>query len=358
MRNLRSGPARLLVVDDNKVNRLLLGRSLELQGHSVASAENGRVALEMLRRDGFDLVLLDMEMPEMDGFQVLEQLVKDLKLRDLPVIVTSSLEGVSNVVRCIELGAEDYLTKPVNPVLLKARIGASLEKKRLRDQQTELVRRFATPEVAQDLQDSGFSLGGKLVHASVMFSDIRGFTALAESQPPEETIELLNTYYALMFDAISGHGGVVTLMMGDGLMSVFGAPMPLPDHGESAVCAAQEMVELIDLFNLEREAEKKPPIKIGIGIASGEMVAGYTGTNQRATYTCIGDTVNLAARLETHTKVAQRAILIDQATRAALSEHVEVEPLGQVPFKGKAAPVDVFSVGPGPKIERTVRRGE
>jgi len=347
MRDPKGWTARLLVVDDNKVNRLLLMRSLELQGHTVASAENGRVALEMLRRDGFDLLLLDMEMPEMDGFQVLEQLVNDRQLRDLPVIVTSSLEGIANIVRCIELGAEDYLTKPVNPVLLKARIGASLEKKHLRDQQTELMRRFATPEVAQDLQDSGFSLGGKLVQASVMFSDIRGFTSLAESQPPEETIELLNTYYALMFDAISGHGGVVTLMMGDGLMSVFGAPMPLADHGESAVRAAQEMVELIDLFNIERQAAQKPPIKIGIGIASGEMVAGYTGTNQRATYTCIGDTVNLAARLETHTKVVQRAILIDQATRSGLSERIAVEPLGAVPFKGKAAAVDVFAVDPG-----------
>ena len=346
MRELRNGAARLLVVDDNKVNRLLLTRSLELQGHRIASAENGRIALEMLRREPFDLVLLDMEMPEMDGFQVLEQLVNDRKLRDLPVIVTSSLEGIANVVRCIELGAEDYLTKPVNPVLLKARIGASLEKKHLRDQQKELVRRFATPEVAQDLQDSGFSLGGKLVHASVMFSDIRGFTALAESQPPEETIELLNTYYALMFDAISGHGGVVTLMMGDGLMSVFGAPMPLPDHGESAVCAAQEMVELIDLFNHERQAAAKPSIKIGIGIASGEMVAGYAGTNERATYTCIGDIVNLASRLETHTKIAQRTILIDDATRSALSERIMVEPLGPVPFKGKATAVDVFSVDP------------
>ena len=211
------------------------------------------------------------------------------------------------------------------------------------------MRRFATPEVAQDLQDSGFSLGGKRVHASVMFSDIRGFTSLAESQPPEETIELLNTYYALMFDAISSHGGVVTLMMGDGLMSVFGAPMPLSDHGESAVRAAQEMVELIDLFNLERQAEEKPPIRIGIGIASGEMVAGYAGTNKRATYTCIGDTVNLAARLEAHTKVAQRAILIDDVTRSALSERITVEPLGPVSFKGKAAAVDVFSVDLGQK---------
>jgi adenylate cyclase len=347
MRDQRSGAARLLVVDDNKVNRLLLTRSLELQGHSVASAENGRVGLEMLRRESFDLLLLDMEMPEMDGFQVLEQLVDDRQLRELPVIVTSSLEGIANVVRCIELGAEDYLPKPVNPVLLKARIGASLEKKRLRDQQKEFVRRFATPEVARDLQDSGFSLGGKRVQASVMFSDIRGFTSLAESQPPEETIELLNTYYALMFDAISSHGGVVTQMMGDGLMSVFGAPMPLADHCESAARAALEMVELIELFNVEREALAKPAIRIGIGIASGEMIAGYAGTNERATYTCIGDIVNLASRLEAHTKVAKRTILIDDATRVSLGERIVLEALGPVPFKGKSEAVEVFAVDPG-----------
>jgi class 3 adenylate cyclase len=106
------------------------------------------------------------------------------------------------------------------------------------------------------------------------------------------------------------------------------------------------MVELIDLFNVERNAAGKPPIKIGIGIASGEMVAGYTGTNKRATYTCIGDTVNLAARLETHTKVAQRVILIDAATRSSLSERIVVEPLGAVPFKGKSSAVEVFAVDP------------
>jgi adenylate cyclase len=336
--------ARLLVVDDNKVNRLLLTRSLELQGHSVASAENGRVALDMLRAGGFDLVLLDMEMPEMDGFAVLEQLVNDLQLRDLPVIVTSSLEGIENVVRCIELGAEDYLTKPVNPVLLKARIGAGLEKKRLRDQQKELVRRFATPEVAQDLQNSGFTLGGKRVHATVMFSDIRNFTPLAESLPPEETIDLLNSYYTLMFDAISGHGGVVNMMAGDGLMAIFGAPLPLPDHCESAVRAAQEMIELVEMFSRDRAAAGKPPIRIGIGIATGDMVAGYTGTNERATYTCIGDTVNVAARLEAHTKEVARPILIDGATRAGLGPQIRAEALGPVPIRGKAQPVDVFAV--------------
>jgi adenylate cyclase len=347
MRELHQSPGRLLVVDDNKVNRLLLGRSLELQGHKVASAENGRVALEMLRRETFDLMLLDMEMPEMDGFQVLEQMANDLQLRDVPVIVTSSLEGIDHVVRCIELGAEDYLSKPVNPGLLKARIGSSLEKKRLRDQQKELVRRFATSAVAQDLQESGFALGGRRVQGSVLFCDIRDFTALVETQSPEEVIDLLNTYYMLMFDAISGRGGVVNQMVGDGLMSIFGAPLPLADHEESAVRAALEMVEMVELLNVERLAAKKPPVRIGIGIASGEMVAGYTGTHERATYTCVGDTVNLAARLESHTKVAGRTILIDSATRQGVGDRIPVEALGSVPLKGKALPVEIYAVGVG-----------
>jgi class 3 adenylate cyclase len=335
---------RLLVVDDNKVNRLLLGRNLELAGYRVAAAENGRVALTMLRNEAFDLLLLDIEMPEMDGFQVLEQVRGDLALRDVPVVVTSSLEGLDNVVRCIELGAEDYLTKPVNPVLLRARIGASLEKKRLRDQQKALVQRFAAPEVAQDLQQGGFSLGGKRVRASVMFSDIRGFTPIAEAQPPEETIELLNTYYTLMFDAITGHGGIVSQIAGDGLMAIFGAPVALANHGAAAVSAAVEMIEMIELFSAEQTQSGKPPIRIGVGISTGEMVAGYTGTNARATYTCIGDIVNLAARLEAHTKEAKRGILIDDATRAMLDGGIAVESLGPITVRGKTQAVDVFAL--------------
>jgi adenylate cyclase len=338
---------RLLVADDNKANRLLLARNLELQGHRVATAENGRVALEMLQREPFDLLLLDMEMPEMDGFQVLEQLVADKALRDLPVLVTSSLEGVATVVRCIELGADDYLHKPVNPVLLKARIDSSLEKKRLRDQQKELIRRFATSEVAEDLQQSGFALGGRRLRGTVMFSDIRGFTSMVEAQPPEETIELLNTYYTLMFDAISGQGGVVNQMIGDGLMAIFGAPVPLTDAPLSAVRAALDMIEMIELLNAERAAAGKVPIAIGVGIATGEMIAGYTGTQARATYTCIGDAVNLAARLEAHTKVAQRAILVDADTHAALAGRFDAEMLGGVAFKGKAEAVGVFAISAG-----------
>ena len=335
---------RLLVVDDNKVNRLLLARSVSLLGHQATTAENGRVGLELLQREPFDLVLLDIEMPEMDGFEVLARLAALPALRDMPVIVTSSLEGVANVVRCIELGAEDYLTKPVNPVLLKARINASLEKKRLRDQLKALVRRFATSEVADDMQQSGFALGGRHVTATVMFCDIRGFTALVESQPPDETIELLNTWYTLMFDAISSHGGVVNQIIGDGLMAIFGAPAPRPDAPGSAVDAALEMTAMMAQFSLEREAVGKAAVRMGIGIASGAVVAGYTGTQERATYTCIGDAVNLAARLEAHTKQAQRAILIDADTRAALSPQVTVEAVEPVQFKGKAQAVAVFAV--------------
>ncbi len=338
------GAARVLLIEDNRVNRLLLARHVGQLGYVVDAVENGLQALEHLRRGSCDLLLLDIEMPEMDGYQLLEQLRLDPNLRDLPVIVTSGLDGVANVVRCIELGAEDYLSKPVNPVLLKARLTASLEKKRLRDELREMVRRFATSEVAQDLETSGFALGGHHVGGTVLFCDIRGFTSLVESQPPEETIELLNTYYTLMFDAISGHGGVVNQMIGDGLMAIFGAPNPLPGHQNCAVQAAIDMVDMVAQFSLEQQAAGRPAIRIGIGIASGEMVAGYTGTQARATYTCIGDTVNLAARMEAHTKQARRTILIDAATRAELDQDCATESLGPVQFKGKSAPVEVFAV--------------
>ncbi len=338
--------ARLLVADDNKVNRLLLSRSLEQQGHRVSLAVDGLMAMEMLRSQTFDLLLLDIEMPQMDGFEVLAALKADRALRDLPVIVTSSVEGIANVVRCIEQGAEDYLPKPLNAVLLKARLQACLEKKRLRDQQKEMVRRFATAEVADDLQQSGFSLGGKRVVGTVMFSDIRGFTALVERQSPEETIELLNTYYTLMFEAITGAGGVVNQMVGDGLMAIFGAPLPLADHSAAAARAALEMLELVDLLNAERLAEGKVAIAIGIGIATGEMVAGYTGTQQRATYTCIGDTVNLAARLEAHTKQVNRAVLLDGEARLALGSAFAPDDMGPVLFKGKSEPTAVWALGP------------
>jgi adenylate cyclase len=339
-----SEPARLLVVDDNKINRMLLSRSLELQGHLVETAENGKEGLEKLRSGAFDLVLLDIEMPEMDGFQVLEACLKDVELRQLPIIMTSAMDELDAVVKCVELGAEDYLTKPINPVLLRARVNASLEKKRLRDEQRKLFRTFATKEVAEELLRTGFSLGGKQVTASVLFADIRSFTTIAESQEPAESIDLLNEYFSMMFDAITNNSGTVNQLVGDGLMAVFGAPIFFDGHREKAVRAALQMLEQLKVFNQNRTAQGKSQIRIGIGIASGTMVAGYTGTQARAIYTCIGDTVNLAFRIEEYTKEALHPLLIDNYTRQGLPESIAVEELGKVFFKGKNHAIKIFSV--------------
>ena len=337
-------PGQMLIVDDNRVNRLLLTRALEQNGHHVSNAENGKVAMEMLRAKPYDVLLLDIDMPEMNGFEVLEALLQDEELRYLPVIMTSASDELDRVVKCIEMGAEDYLVKPLNPVLLRARVNASLEKKRLRDEQRKLFRTFATPQVAEQLLRDGFSLGGKYVTASIMFCDIRSFTALSEKQEAAEIIELLNDYFALMFDAITANHGIVNQMQGDGLMAIFGAPAYYEDHSQQAVNAALEMVELLKAFNEQRTMQNKSEVRIGIGIATGKVIAGYTGTQHRATYTCVGDTVNLAARIESHTKVAGQPILIDQYTRDGLSDSLQVEDLGDVIFKGKEQATRVFAV--------------
>jgi class 3 adenylate cyclase len=344
MRNHSYDSGHLLVVDDNKVNRLLLGRGLEGQGHHVEFAENGRQALDMLQSQHFDLVLLDIMMPEMDGYQVLERLTADKDLRSIPVIMTSAMDEIDSVARCIELGAEDYLFKPVNPILLKARISASLEKKRLRDEQEELIRKFATSDVADQLKTDGFELGGKYVEATAMFTDIRSFTTISESQSPADTIELLNTYFTLMFDAVEGHGGIVNQIVGDGIMAMFGAPVPREDHRQRAVLAGLEMVELVELFNVEQVALDKVQIEIGVGIASGRVIAGYTGTRDRATYTAVGDTVNLAARLESHTKVVGQPILMNEDVYSDLNSSFTTEEHDPVQLKGKMEKVRVFSV--------------
>src|SRR5512138_1456368 len=250
-------PGHLLVVEENKVNRILLARGLESYGHKIQIAENGRQALEKLRSDSFDLVLLDIEMPEMNGYQVLETCLQDVELRDIPIIMTSSLDEIDSVVKCVELGAEDYLNKPVNPILLRARINASLEKKRLRDEQRKLFRTFATREVADELLKTGFSLGGSFVNASVMFADIRSYTSYSEQEDPAEIIELLNNYFALMFDAITSYHGTVNQMLGDGLMAIFGAPIHRENHREEAVRAALEMISLLEGFNQVQALENK-----------------------------------------------------------------------------------------------------
>lgn len=183
----------LLVVDDDRLIRMVMGKYLENEGHRVSFAVNGSEALEMLVIQPYDLVLLDIEMPEMNGYQVLEQVMADPRLRDIPVIVTSALEQLDSVVRCIEMGAEDYLTKPVNRVLLKARIDASLEKKRLRDQQTAYLRRLEQEmELARQTQLSilperlpqidTFTLGALMIPAQAVGGDFYDVIDLGDEQ--------------------------------------------------------------------------------------------------------------------------------------------------------------------------------
>src|SRR5512139_1326090 len=176
----------ILVVDDHRTNRLKLCLGLKQQGHTVEEAENGIQALEKLRSEVFDLVLLDILMPEMDGYQVLNQMKDDKTLREVPVIVISALDDLESMVRGIELGAEDYLPKSFDPVLLRARIGACLEKKRLRDQQRKILHTFATREIAEELMANGFTLGGRRMDATVLFADICSFTTYAEQHDATE----------------------------------------------------------------------------------------------------------------------------------------------------------------------------
>jgi DNA-binding response OmpR family regulator len=318
--------SRLLVADDNKVNRLLLCRSLELMGHEVASADNGLLALDKLRSEHFDLLLLDLEMPEMDGFALLELLAADPALRELPVIVTSSVDGAAAVARCIELGAEDFLHKPVNPVLLKARVDSSLERKALRDRERELLARLAhgLPDSAQA---ASAAWGGQRGQATVLVVRLLDVDRMAPLQPAQETLELLSDWSTLMLAAIEGHGGRVTQRAGDSICAVFGAPDQEQDAGATMAAAqtALETMALLAQFNAERRASGKASVESTVGLASGEVVAGACGTPRRAAYVCVGAPVDRATRLAALAAQPGRSILIDGVTRAAMSGRIGTE---------------------------------
>ena len=335
---------KILIVDDEPFNIDYLEQELEDLHYDIITARDGREALNKVKRELPDLILLDIMMPVMDGFAVLAQLKADPDLRNIAVIVISAMNDLESVIKGIKQGAEDYLPKPFEPTLLHARIAASLEKKSLRDQQRSLLHTFATEEVAEQLMRSGFTLGGRNMDATIMFADIRSFTTYTEQHGAAEVVELLNSYFACMFGPISSHGGIVNQIIGDGLMALFGTIQRNGDHRTLAVLTAMEMVNVLKDFNESRAVEGKVPIHIGIGIASGTVIAGYAGTQHRATYTCVGDPVNLAARIESHTKVAGCPILIDAETRASLPESMLVDSLGDVMFKGKTIPVRIYSV--------------
>ncbi len=295
---------QVLVADDNRVNRLLLCRSLELMGYAVSSAENGQQALEMLRRQRFDLLLLDLAMPELDGFGLLQIRAADAALREVAVIVTSALGGVAPVARCIELGADDLLQKPVDPWLLRARVESSLARKRQLDQQNAALRR-STP--------LGPAQASRLTQVCVLAARLHGAEAQIES--PQALMELLSLWGTLMFDAIEAGGGEVAQFAGDGLLALFAEP-------EAALRAAQDMVEVLGLFNAERTAAGLAATVMGIGISRGEVVVGSAATARRAAYACVGAPVVAAARLAEACARGGHGLLIDDFGRAGLPANV------------------------------------
>ena len=321
--------AYVLVADDDSVNRLLLSRSLEREGHRFATAEDGRRALEMLRAESFDVVLLDVVMPEIDGFEVLSQMQADGELRHTPVIMISALEDIESVVRGIELGAEDYLPKPFNPVLLRARINGCLTRKRLDDLERGRVRdifsRFVPEHVVDEVlrrTDDDLRLGGVTLDGTVMFSDLRDFTPFAESLPAHAVIEVLNRYVSEMSDAILDNGGTLVAYMGDGIMAVFGAPIEMAGHADCALAAAREMLHSrLPRFNeWLKENGLGDGFRMGIGLSSGPIMSGTVGSERRLEYTTVGDTTNTASRLEAMTKNTPYAIFIADSTRRSLRQ--------------------------------------
>jgi adenylate cyclase len=324
--------ANVLVVDDDSVNRLLLSRSVEREGHRCATAGDGRQALEILRREAFDVVLLDVVMPEIDGFEVLAQMQADGELRHIPVIMISALEDIASVVRGIELGAEDYLPKPFNPMLLRARINGCLTRKRLADLERERVRgifsRFVPEHVVDEVltrTDDDLRLGGVTLAGTVMFSDLRDFTSFAESLPADTVIEVLNRYVSGMSDAILDNGGTLVAYMGDGIMAVFGAPIEMAGHADRALAAAREMLDVrLPGFNRWlRENGLGDGFRMGIGVSSGLIVSGTVGSERRLEYTTVGDTTNTASRLEAMTKNTPYSIFIADSTRRSLRQPAE-----------------------------------
>jgi len=332
---------RVLVVDDNASNRDLLFRRLTRDGHVVTRAASGRRALEILAVEEFDLVLLDLMMPDLNGFEVLERLKADERLHALPVIMVSGLKETDSVIRCIEAGAEDYLTKPFNPVLLRARISACLERKRWRDRERRylerielekerhetLLRNILPGQIVTRLNDGEVVIADRIEEATILFADLVGFTEIASRLSPARLVKHLNRIFSAFDDLCRTLGIEKIKTIGDAYMAAAGLPQPWP--GQTAAMAEFAFAMIETLAQINRTVGI--PFQVRIGIHTGPVVAGVIGVN-KFIYDVWGDTVNLASRLETHSLPGQ--IHISEATRRALGDDYECEPRGLIDVKG------------------------
>jgi class 3 adenylate cyclase len=332
----------LLVVDDDAMNRDMMARRLQRSGFNVTTAENGRVALDLLKQRAFDLILLDIIMPILNGFHTLEFIKADPKTRHLPVIMLTALDEVDSTVRCIEAGAEDYVPKPFNPVILYARINASLEKKRLRDQEQaylaelqieransdRLLLNVLPKAIADRLKQGERTIVDSFREATVVFADIVGFTSFSAKMAPSRTVQLLNDLFS-GFDKLAETYQLEKIKtIGDSYMVVGGVPTPVPEHAERCALMALDMIEVLKQFNRRHSIN----LDIRIGLNSGPVVAGIIGT-KKFSYDLWGDTVNVASRMESHSLPGM--IQVSASTYELLADQFVFEDRGTIDVKNR-----------------------
>ena len=374
--------ASVLVVDDDPVIRSMLTASLEASGHEVTTAKDGSEALELVRAEGFDVILLDVLMPGMNGDQVLEHLKDDPKLRHVPVVMVTSLDDVGSAVRCIELGADDYLPKPIDPVLLGARINAGLMKKRLHDlqlehveevdrlnrrlearveeQMAELVRtgelkRFMPQQIAEGLMAGQLSAddGFERRKVTLLFADMVGFTDLSDKLEPEELAEVLNEYLREMTAVAVSQSGTLDNYIGDGLMVLFGAPKQVDESVQawSALRTAFGMQERVEELSTAMRARGIPAdLTVRVGVNTGHCTVGVLGSDIMRAYKAVGFAVNVAARLQSEAEPG--TVLVGFRTYALVKDRVVAEQRVPLMLKGAARPVEAW------EIRRLVETGD
>jgi len=335
IRDPRAASSHILVVDDNASNRDLLSRRLVREGYRVTAAASGAAALALTATESFDLLLLDLMMPGMSGFEVLSRVKAEESTRHIPVIMISALDELDSTVRCIEAGAEDYLPKPFNPVLLRARIGASLEKKRLLDElRTEkerseaLVLNILPRTIVERIRRGETVIADHIAEATILFSDLVDFTSLTARRSAEETVAVLGDIFC-RFDALASRHGLEKIKTtGDGYMAAGGLPEQRRDH---AAAVAEMALAMLDAVK-DASRDVGEPLQLRVGLNSGALIAGVLGIH-KFVYDVWGDTVNTAKRMESYGLPGQ--VHVSAATRLALGDAFRFEPRGLLDIKGK-----------------------
>jgi len=339
----------VLVVDDSRTLRKILIRELNSLGfHNILEAADGLEAIAVVKSKPVDLMLLDMEMPELDGLGVLGQLKADDSYKALPIIVISGADQFEKTIKCIEMGAEDYLPKPFDPILLRARIFSSLEKKRLRDldrkhlemlnhekqlleveqMKTEKLMLNILPRpIAERLKRGEKNISGSYPDVSILFSDLVGFTKMSSQVSATDLVKLLNDLFT-RFDKRADSLGLEKIKtIGDAYMAVGGLPIPRPDHAQLCADMALGMFEDLQDFNGQNGSD----LNMRIGINSGPVVAGVIGFT-KFSYDLWGNTVNTASRMESTSRHGR--VQVSPSTYEALKTSFSFEDGGLMECKG------------------------